>query len=35
MVAKSVSAGYHTITPYLVSPGAARVIDFLKAAFGA
>ncbi|HMR66435.1 MAG TPA: VOC family protein [Anaerolineae bacterium] len=35
MTAKSVPAGYHTITPYLVSPGAARVIDFLKAAFGA
>ena len=35
MTAKSIPAGYHTITPYLVSPGAARVIDFLKAAFGA
>src|SRR5688500_13917170 len=27
--------GFRTITPYLVSHGAARVIDFLKAAFDA
>jgi PhnB protein len=35
MVAKSIPAGYHTVTPYLVVPGAAGVIDFVKAAFGA
>ena len=27
--------GHHTITPGLAVPGAARVIDFLKQAFGA
>ena len=27
--------GFHTVNPYLVVNGAARVIDFLKQAFGA
>jgi uncharacterized glyoxalase superfamily protein PhnB len=27
--------GYHTATPYLVVPGVAKLIDFLKQAFGA
>lgn len=27
--------GFHTVTPYLVVPGVARLIDFLKEAFGA
>lgn len=35
MAANSVPAGYHTVTPYLVSPGTARLIEFLKEAFGA
>jgi len=30
-----VPAGYHTATPYLVIKGAAKAIDFYKAAFGA
>src|SRR5205085_11149862 len=32
---KSIPAGYHTVTPYLVVEGAAKVIDFAKQAFGA
>jgi len=35
MPVKPVPEGYHTVTPYLVVPGAAGVIDFLKKAFGA
>jgi uncharacterized glyoxalase superfamily protein PhnB len=35
MVAKSVPAGYQTVTPYLVVPEVARLIDFLKEAFAA
>jgi hypothetical protein len=27
--------GFHSITPYLIVPGAAQLIDFMKAAFGA
>jgi PhnB protein len=27
--------GYHTLTPYLIIKGAARAVDFYKAAFGA
>ena len=27
--------GYHTVTPYLVVQGAGKLIDFMKAAFGA
>lgn len=32
---KSVPDGYHTVTSYLFVPGAARLIRFLQAAFGA
>jgi len=32
---KPVPDGYHTATPYLVIKGAAKAIDFYKAAFGA
>lgn len=35
MAAKSVPAGYQTVTPYLVVPGVAGLIDFLKEAFAA
>ena len=30
-----VRAGFHTVTPYLVVTGAAKLIDFVKQAFGA
>lgn len=32
---KAVPDNYHTVTPYLVVPGAAKVIDFLKQTFDA
>jgi uncharacterized glyoxalase superfamily protein PhnB len=32
---KPVREGFHTITPYLLAPGAAALIDFVKRAFGA
>ncbi len=32
---KPVPDGYHSVTPYLTVPGVARLIDFLKEAFGA
>ena len=35
MPVKPVPDGYHAITPYLVVKQAARLIDFLKQAFGA
>lgn len=35
MAVKPIPEGYHTVTPYLVVEGAARLIDFLKAAFDA
>jgi len=35
MAVKHVPDGYRTVTPYLVVKGAAKVIDFAKAAFGA
>lgn len=35
MTAKPIPDGYHTVTPYLTVRGAAKVIDFLKQAFGA
>jgi uncharacterized glyoxalase superfamily protein PhnB len=35
MAVKTVPEGYHTVTPYLVVPDAAAVIDFVTAAFGA
>lgn len=30
-----IPAGYHTVTPYLIVEGAARLIEFMKQAFGA
>jgi PhnB protein len=35
MSAKPIPEGYHTVTPYLVVEGAAKLIDFLKQAFDA
>jgi PhnB protein len=35
MAVKPRPDGYHTVTPYLVVDGAARVIDFLKQVFNA
>src|SRR5215469_12552433 len=32
---KVVPDGFHTVTPYLVVPGVARLLDFLREAFGA
>ena len=35
MPVEPIPTGYHTLTPYLVVPGAAKVIEFLKQAFDA
>ena len=35
MAVQSKPEGYHTVTPYLVVPGAADLIEFMKQAFGA
>jgi uncharacterized glyoxalase superfamily protein PhnB len=35
MTVKPIPEGYHTVTPYLVVPGAAILIEFLKQAFAA
>src|SRR5690242_17685714 len=35
MAIKPIPDGYHTITPYLVVQGVARLLTFLKEAFGA
>ncbi len=35
MAVKPIPEGYHTVTPLLSVRGAARLIDFLKKAFGA
>ena len=35
MAVKAIPAGYHTVTPFLVVKGAAKMIDFIKQAFGA
>jgi len=35
MAAKPIPDGYHTVTPYLVVQGAAKVIDFMREAFEA
>lgn len=35
MPVKPIPEGYHTVTPYLTVPGVARLIEFLKQAFGA
>src|SRR5215469_5145671 len=34
MAVKAVPEGYHTVTPFLTVKGAAKLIDFLKEAFG-
>ncbi len=35
MAVSPIPKGYHSITPYLVVPGIAKLLDFLKQAFGA
>src|SRR5688572_5398835 len=35
MAVKPIPEGYHTITPYLLVKGVARLLDYLEAAFGA
>ena len=35
MAVKPIPDGYHTVTPYLIVPDAAKLIDFLKQAFDA
>lgn len=35
MAVKPIPDGYHTITPILVNEGADRVLEFIKAVFGA
>ena len=35
MAVKPIPDRYHTVTPYLTCSGVAKLIDFLKAAFGA
>jgi len=35
MAVKAIPEDHHTVTPYLTVRGAAKVIDFLKQAFGA
>lgn len=35
MAAKPIPDGYHSVTPYLTVRGAAKIIEFLKQAFGA
>lgn len=35
MAVKPIPEGFHSVTPYLVVPGIARLIDFLKDAFAA
>ena len=35
MAVKAVPDGYHSVTPYLVVPGVAKLIEFLKQAFDA
>jgi len=35
MAVKPIPDGYHAVTPYLIVPGADRLIDFMKKAFGA
>jgi PhnB protein len=35
MAVQPIPEGYHTVTPYLVVPGAPDVIEFLKQVFGA
>src|SRR5688572_32859603 len=32
---KPVPEGYHTVTPFIIAKGAARLLDFMATAFGA
>ena len=32
---KAVPEGYHTVTPFIIAKGAAQLLDFMAAAFGA
>lgn len=34
MAVKPIPDGYHSVTPYLIVDGAARLIDFMKQVFG-
>jgi PhnB protein len=35
MAVKHIPDGYHAVTPYLIVPGADRLIEFMKEVFGA
>ena len=35
MAVKPIPEGYHSVTPYLIVPGLAKLIEFMKQAFGA
>ena len=35
MAVKPIPEGYHSVTPYLIVNGSARLIDFMKQGFGA
>ena len=35
MSVRPIPKGYHTVTPYLIVPGVAGVVAFLREAFGA
>ncbi len=35
MAVKPIPDGYHAVTPYLIVEGAAKLMDFVKQAFGA
>jgi len=35
MAVKHIPEGYHSVTPYLIGPGASKVLDFVKATFDA
>jgi len=35
MAVKAIPDQYHSVQPYLIVPGAAKLIDFMKSAFGA
>src|SRR5689334_5731358 len=35
MKVKSIPAGYHTVTPWIIVRGAAKLLDYVKEAFGA
>ena len=35
MAAKPIPEGYRSVTPYMICPGASKVIDFVRETFGA